>query len=184
MNGLTGSGVYYTAVMTKILVGDVITLSAGANYAAAPWGSAQATGVSNVGGGVVAIIANQILMSDNSKITADGAGFSGGPKIDSNIVQGCGFCFCVVNDYVCDDQFRGGMKGASIAPYSENPNNRKYCRGATANGGGGGNNHNSGGGGGANVCTNSALGWTGAGVSIRFNNKNSHINYPKDTSSW
>jgi len=168
--GISFSGPYFTAVMTKIVVGDVVTLLPSASFEAVPWGLAGGS-ATNVGGGVVAIVANKILMSDNSRITTDGAGFSGGLKKPNNIFLGCGLCLpgCLTTNYVCSDWNGGGMKGASIAPYSEDLSNRQYCRGATANGGGGGDNHGSAGGGGANVCADSgSKAWTGDGVSVSF----------------
>jgi len=147
---------YYRMVVTKILLADVLSVGA---ITMRPKAFVS-------GGGIVAIIANSIKMSSGSKISADGVGFSGGTRASNG--NPCSNCSgCSNKNYFCSDPKFGGQRGASIAPYSENPLVRGNCRGALANGGGGGNNHNSAGGGGANVCANpKALDWTGDGVRL------------------
>jgi len=155
---------YYTMVITKIIVADVLTIEENISLRAGPFTSQSNT--TNSGGGIVAIIANAIQMASGSRISADAAGFSGGTvETTSAYCYLCEANSCSVANYSCASSDTGGQKGASIASYSEDPGVRGYCRGALANGGGGGNNHNAAGGGGANVCNQNSVDWTGNGVS-------------------
>ena len=156
---------YHRLVVTKFVVADVLSLTAGASIQAKPFSSLVP---SNTGGGVLPILANNILLGAGARISADAAGFPGGVPMNGG---GCTDCaYCSVLEYLCPDSANGGMKGASVAPYSEDASVRLYCRGALANGGGGGNTHNAPGGGGANVCNDVAQhSWTGDGVCISIN---------------
>jgi len=150
-------------VATRVIVANILTLQASITAL----GFTSQVTTTNTGGGVVAIIANQIVMTSGTKIGADSAGFSGG--LPATGASSCSDCApvggCRTTNYQCIQYRLGAERGASIAPYSENTAVRGNCRGSLANGGGGGNNHNSPGGGGANLCANSlALPWTGDGV--------------------
>jgi len=160
---------YHRLVITKILTANTLTINSGITVSATKFTS-QAL-LSNSGGGIVAIVANKIVMNSNSKITADGAGFSGG-ALENQSPPCVGCPLCKHTNYLCGATGnRGAQRGASIAPYSEDITVRKYCRGALANGGGGGNNHNAPGGGGSNVCSNAnTLLWTGDGGICHFPN--------------
>jgi len=159
---------YYRMVVTKVITANVLTIASNSNITALPFSSN--CGATNLGGGIVAIIANQIVMSSGSQISADAAGFSGGFSGGTvvNSTYPCNGCpSCTTKNYACYSSGIGGQRGSSIAEFSEDPIIRGNCRGALANGGGGGNNHNSAGGGGANVCSNAlSISWTGDGVSL------------------
>jgi len=162
------SNFYYTAVVTKVILADILTLGPSVSLSALPYSSANGS----TSGGVVPIIANVIQMMSGSSISADAAGLSGGTvaKTTTPICRWCNESPCLKLGYTCSSANSGGQRGSSIAPYSEDPTVRGYCRGALANGGGGGNNHNTGGGGGANKCSDS-LSWTGDGVSCSLSTR-------------
>ena len=93
-------------------------------------------------GGVVALVANCIIIEDT--VSVDSSGFRGGKY---EIQSGCLF---EPNDieWFSDQPCRFSQRGEGIAAFGVAPN--IYGRGAAANAGGGGNNHNAGGGGGSN----------------------------------
>jgi len=163
------NNLYFTAVVTKVTLANVLIISTSTTLSAKPFSSLNTSS----SGGIVAIIAKEIRMRDGSSISADAAGFSGGVKEPSFFAYQCKLCEsgggCERPDFVCSSNSGvGGQRGASIARYSEDPSVRECCRGALANGGGGGNNHNAAGGGGANVCKETTPDWTGDGVSSLF----------------
>jgi len=59
-----------------VILANVLTLGSSATIGAQQFISK--VDPTNRGGGVVAVIANQILMANGSRISADHAGFSGG----------------------------------------------------------------------------------------------------------
>jgi len=156
---------YHQMVITEFIAASTVSLGANAILQATPFTSLASS--SNQGGGVVAIVTNQLQMSDNSIISTTAAGFSGGIRQEAG--SPCTQCAapdsCYTPNYYCTSVNNGAQRGASITPYSEDLSVRQYCRGALANGGGGGNDHNAAGGGGANVCATAGT-WTGTGVKL------------------
>jgi len=156
---------YYGMTMTKVYTAQTFQIGNSAKVVA--YSYVSLISAVNPGGGVVPIIANLITMAAGASISADSSGFSGG--IAAIGTAPCGNCTpvdCAQYAYLQPTTtYSGGQKGVSIAPYSEDPTVRQYCRGALANGGGGGNSYLASGGGGANICDNSGIyDWTGDGV--------------------
>ena len=91
----------------------------------------------------------------NGEINANGRGFRGGQRINSNSFSPV-YTGSTINE--------GAEKGEGIAGYQAGYDvyGGRYARAAAANAGGGGNAHNGGGGGGANAAP--SLNWTGIGV--------------------
>jgi len=158
----SGITTYYRAVMTQFIIADTLTINTALS---APQFTSATTSTSNIGGGVVAVLANSIQMTTGSSISADQAGFVGGAILNQgyrcNIP--CGPA-CNQKNYLYTSYLDGALKGSSIVPFSEFLVTLHYGRGALGNGGGGGNNLNAGGGGGANICSSPTGIWTGFGV--------------------
>jgi hypothetical protein len=95
-------------------------------------------------GGVIAFEATGTITM-NSNISADSAGFKGGPLF-RNTTYHCGSEY---GWYYGLTGNAGAPKGEGIASFISN---REYGRGKQANGGGGGNEDNTGGGGGSNYA--------------------------------
>ncbi|MEL6851900.1 MAG: PKD domain-containing protein [Bacteroidota bacterium] len=123
-----------------------LTIQAGGSVVAEDWDGTT--------GGVVAVVAENVIQVDGS-ISVVGKGFRGG-SVDNNTNWNR-------REYAYSSSSYGGEKGEGIAGYQTEYDalSARYGRGAAANGGGGGNAHNAGGGGGANG--NNGVSWNGQG---------------------
>jgi len=148
---------YHRMVITQFIVANTLTLQPFVKITPPAAFTPVATTGTNLGGGVVPILARSIVMTDGTSINADHMGFAG-----PGIINGGSLCFCPgckTQNYVCSSASNcGARKGSSIVPYADSLVPSHLGRGAMANGGGGG--------GGANVCANANdYQWTGDGVS-------------------
>lgn len=124
-----------------------LTINPGASVTASAWNGSK--------GGVIAIVAEEVI-SVNGTLSTAGKGFRGGQRDNTTAYNQRGYKYSSASS--------GGEKGEGIAGYQTEYTalGARYGRGAAANGGGGGNAHNAGGGGGANGNNGSA--WNGQGV--------------------
>ncbi|GIV39342.1 MAG: hypothetical protein KatS3mg033_1142 [Thermonema sp.] len=120
------------------------------NLAALPWNG-------NIGGVLAIDVPGTLTLAHN--LTADGAGFRGGPNDDNTQSLWRNMPNPVCEDNVFYSNYPGvrAPKGEGI--YKNTNPNYVAARGKLLNGGGGGNSHNGGGGGGGNYSAGGNGGW-------------------------
>jgi gliding motility-associated-like protein len=117
---------------------NTLTINPGGILTTTPW--------DGISGGILAIeVLGNTIINAPGKIDVSELGFRGGIAYDPTLV------ISGSDRYADASRVEGAEKGEGIAGDAANFNNRKFNRGAAANGGGGANAHNAGGGGGANA---------------------------------